>query len=81
METLPELVIRYAIFHPTLSTVETGVSKLGHREGAARPVENGPLPPEALAQISDIQSSFAGKQKIGGPFNLSPYFALSEHLG
>ena len=61
-ETLPELAIRYAISHATLSTVEIGIANLEQVQGAAAAVEKGPLPPEALGRIRDIQSSFAGKK-------------------
>lgn len=58
-ETLPELAVRYAISHPTLSTVEIGIATLEQVQHATAAVEKGPLPPEALARIRDIQSSFA----------------------
>jgi aryl-alcohol dehydrogenase-like predicted oxidoreductase len=57
-ETLPELAVRYAISHPTLSTVEIGIANLEQVQRAAAAVEKGPLPSEALARIRDIQSSF-----------------------
>ena len=57
-ETLPELAVRYAVSHPTLSTVEIGIANLEQVQHAAAAVEKGPLPPEALARIRDIQSSF-----------------------
>ena len=62
VETLPELAIRFAISHPNLSTVEIGIANLKQVRGAATAVEKGSLPPEALARIRDIQSSFAGKK-------------------
>ncbi len=57
-ETLPELAVRYAISHPTLSTVEIGIANLEQVQRAAAAVEKGPLPSEALARIRDIQGSF-----------------------
>lgn len=57
--SLPELSIRYTISHPTLSTVEVGIANLEQLTGAAAAVEKGPLPPDALARIRDIQSGFA----------------------
>ncbi|MEC7301106.1 MAG: aldo/keto reductase [Pseudomonadota bacterium] len=57
--TLPELAMRYAISHPTLSTVEIGIANLEQVQRAAEAVEKGPLPPEVLSRIRDIQSGFA----------------------
>ena len=57
--TLPELAMRYAISHPTLSTVEIGIANLEQLQRAAEAVEKGPLPPEVLSRIRDIQSGFA----------------------
>ena len=54
--TLPELAMRYAISHPTLSTVEIGIANLEQLQRAAEAVEKGPLPPEVLSRIRDIQS-------------------------
>ena len=58
-DTLPELAIRYAISHPTLSTIEIGIATIDQLQGAAAAVEKGPLPLEALALIREIQHSFA----------------------
>ncbi|MGB0551978.1 MAG: hypothetical protein ACPGQV_05295, partial [Alphaproteobacteria bacterium] len=60
-ETLPELAVRYAISHPTLSTVEIGIANIEQVQGAAAAVEKGPLPSEALTRIRDIQSRFVGQ--------------------
>ena len=57
--TLPELAMRYAISHPTLSTVEIGIANLEQVQRAAKAVEKGPLPHEVLSRIRDIQSGFA----------------------
>lgn len=56
--SLPELAVRYAISHPTLSTVEIGIANIEQLQQAATAVEKGPLAPEGLSRIRDIQSSF-----------------------
>jgi aryl-alcohol dehydrogenase-like predicted oxidoreductase len=58
-ESLPELAIRYVISNPALSTTEIGIATLEELQGAAGAVNKGPLEPEALARIRDIQSEFA----------------------
>ena len=60
-ETLPELAIRYAISHPTLSTTEIGIATIEQVQGAAAAAEKGRLSTEALSRIRDIQRGFAAE--------------------
>jgi len=59
--TLPELAVRYTVSNPRLSTVEVGIATIDELQKAAAAINKGPLPPEALAQIKDIQAGFAGE--------------------
>jgi len=59
--TLPELAVRYTVSNPQLSTVEVGIATIEELQKAAAAINKGPLPPEALAQIKDIQAGFAGE--------------------
>lgn len=59
--SLPELAIRYVISNPTLSTVEIGIATLDELQQAASAVNKGPLSPEALVRIKEIQTGFAGE--------------------
>jgi aryl-alcohol dehydrogenase-like predicted oxidoreductase len=59
--SLPEMAIRYAIANASLSTTEIGIATLGELQQAADAINKGPLPSEALAQISGICARFAGE--------------------
>ena len=56
---LPELAVRYAISNATLSTVEIGIATLDELEQAVAGINKGPLAPDALAKIKNIQTGFA----------------------
>jgi aryl-alcohol dehydrogenase-like predicted oxidoreductase len=62
-DSLVELSIRYALGHKAVSTVLVGYSTLEHLEYAARSVEKGPLAPEVLAHIAEIQQGFVGEPR------------------
>jgi aryl-alcohol dehydrogenase-like predicted oxidoreductase len=62
-DSLIELAIRYVLAQPAVSTVLVGYSTLDQLEYAARAVEKGRLPPEALARIGEIQQSFVGEAR------------------
>lgn len=56
---LPELAVRYVISNPVLCTTEIGIATLEELQKGADAVNKGPLSPEALAQIKEIQTGFA----------------------
>ncbi len=56
---LAELAVRYAISSPVLSTTEIGIATLSELQQAVAAVAKGPLPAQALALISQIQSGLA----------------------
>jgi L-galactose dehydrogenase/L-glyceraldehyde 3-phosphate reductase len=58
-DDLPELAIRYVISNPDLPTTEIGIATLEELQKAADAVNKGPLSDEALAQIKEIQATFA----------------------
>lgn len=55
---LPELAIRYVISNPALSTVEIGIATLDELQQAAAAINKGPLSPDALTAIKNIQTGF-----------------------
>ena len=52
--SLPEAAYRFIISHDAVSTTLVGASTLEHLEEAATAVIKGPLPPAALARISEL---------------------------
>ena len=62
-ESLIEAALRFAIANEAVSTVLVGYSTLDHLEYAARSIEKGPLPPEALQRLATLQSSFVGEPR------------------
>ena len=59
VQSLPELAVRYAISNSELPTTEIGIATLEEVQLAVAAVSKGPLPAAALAEIVDIQNSFA----------------------
>lgn len=57
--SLPELAIRYVMSNRSLVTTEIGIATIEELQSAAAAVNKGPLPAEALTQISAIQAGFA----------------------
>jgi aryl-alcohol dehydrogenase-like predicted oxidoreductase len=62
-DSLIELAIRYPLAQAAVSTVLVGYSTMDHLEYAVRAVEKGPLSPQVLARIAEIQQSFAGEPR------------------
>ena len=62
-ESLIEAALRFAIANEAVSTVLVGYSTLDHLEYAARSIEKGPLPPEALQRLAALQNSFVGEPR------------------
>ncbi len=60
---LTEMAIRFAVAHPTLTTTEIGLATIDQLEDAIRAVEKGPLPPQALARLAELQTTFAGEPR------------------
>ncbi len=61
-ESLPELAIRYVISNPMLSTMEIGIATLEELQKATSAINKGPLSNEALTEIKNIQTGFAGEK-------------------
>lgn len=55
--SLPALALRYSLSEPRLDTFVVGFSSLAHLQQALAGVEAGPLPPDVLNEVRDIQSS------------------------
>jgi aryl-alcohol dehydrogenase-like predicted oxidoreductase len=62
-DSLIEASLRYVIAHPVVSTVLVGYSTMDHLEYAARAIEKGPLPPDAMTRVAQIQRSLAGEPR------------------
>ena len=56
--SLIELAIRYVISNPALPTTEIGIATLDELQQATAAVNKGPLSPDALAQIKQVQAGF-----------------------
>jgi len=61
--SLAELAMRFAIANPALSTTLIGIANLEQFEAAASAVLKGPLSPEALARLKDLQRTFVGEAR------------------
>jgi aryl-alcohol dehydrogenase-like predicted oxidoreductase len=61
--SLTEMAMRFAIAHPALSTTEIGLATIAQLEDAIRAVEKGPLPPQAMARLAELQGAFAGEPR------------------
>lgn len=62
-DSLIDASLRYVIAHPAISTVLVGYSTMEHLEDAARAINKGPLSPDALARVAEIQRGFAGEPR------------------
>jgi aryl-alcohol dehydrogenase-like predicted oxidoreductase len=60
-DSLVAAAIRFAIAHPAVTTALVGYSSLEQLEYAAAAVEQGPLPPAALARLAELQRGFVGE--------------------
>jgi aryl-alcohol dehydrogenase-like predicted oxidoreductase len=61
--SLTELAMRFVIAHPALSTTEIGLATIAELEAAASAVNKGPLSPQALARLAELQAAFAGEPR------------------
>jgi aryl-alcohol dehydrogenase-like predicted oxidoreductase len=61
--SLTELAMRFVIAHPALSTTEIGLATVGELEEAARAINQGPLSPQALTRLRELQATFAGEPR------------------
>ena len=57
---MPEASVRFALSNEGVSTVLVGYSDLDHLEKSVRYAAKGPLPPEALARLPQVWSTFTG---------------------
>src|SRR5262249_35251415 len=62
-DSLIEASLRYVIAHRAVSTVLVGYSTMDHLEYAARAINKGPLRPDTLARVAEIQRGFAGEPR------------------
>ncbi len=58
--SLVEASLRFALSNPGVSSVLVGYSSMEHLEQAVQFAGNGPLPPEALAQLPEVWAGFTG---------------------
>jgi L-galactose dehydrogenase/L-glyceraldehyde 3-phosphate reductase len=61
--SLTEMAMRFAIAHPHLSTAEIGLANIGELDAAIAAIEKGPLSPEALARLRQLQAGFLGEAR------------------
>jgi L-galactose dehydrogenase/L-glyceraldehyde 3-phosphate reductase len=61
--SLTEMAMRFAIAHPHLSTAEIGLANIGELDAATAAIEKGPLSPEALARLRQLQAGFLGEAR------------------
>ena len=55
--------MRFVISHPGISTMLVGLATPDQLEQAITAVEKGPLPPEALARLTELQRGFIGEAR------------------
>ena len=58
--SLTEAATRFAISHPAMGTILVGMAQPSEFDGALAAVRKGPLSPQALARLAELQNSFAG---------------------
>jgi L-galactose dehydrogenase/L-glyceraldehyde 3-phosphate reductase len=61
--SLAEAAVRFAITHPAMGTILVGMATAEQFEDALAAVQKGPLPPAALARLTELQRSFAGEAR------------------
>jgi L-galactose dehydrogenase/L-glyceraldehyde 3-phosphate reductase len=61
--SLTEAATRFAVSHAAMGTILVGMATPQQFEDALAAVQKGPLPPPALARLSELQSSFAGETR------------------
>jgi aryl-alcohol dehydrogenase-like predicted oxidoreductase len=57
--SLVEAAMRYAISNDSMTTVLVGFSDLGHLDAAIAAFEKGPLAPDAMARVAQLQARIA----------------------
>jgi len=62
-KSLTEAATRFAISHPAMGTILVGMATPQQFEDALAAVQEGPLPPAALDQLTALQQAFAGEQR------------------
>lgn len=62
-DSLVEAALRYVISNPRLTTTLVGLSTVDQFEYAVASVNKGPLAPEALELIANVQAGFAGEPR------------------
>jgi aryl-alcohol dehydrogenase-like predicted oxidoreductase len=62
-ESLIEASLRFAIANDAVSTVLVGYSTIEQLDYAARSIEKGPLPREALARLAGMHNAFVGEPR------------------
>jgi aryl-alcohol dehydrogenase-like predicted oxidoreductase len=62
-ESLTEAATRFAISHPAMGTILVGMATPQQFELAFAAVQKGPLPPAALARLTQLQQGFAGETR------------------
>ena len=58
--SLTEAATRFAISHPAMGTILVGMAQTSEFDGALAAVRKGPLSPQSLARLAELQNSFAG---------------------
>ena len=61
--SLTEAATRFAISHPAMGTILVGMATPQQFEDALAAVEKGPLPPAALARLSELRQGFFGEKR------------------
>jgi len=62
-DSLIEASLRFAVANDAVSTVLVGYSTIEQLESAARAIEKGPLPREALTRLAALQRGFVGEPR------------------
>ena len=61
--SLTEAATRFAVAQPAIGTILVGMATPQQFEDALAAVRKGPLPPEALARLAELQQEFAGEAR------------------
>ncbi len=60
---LVEASLRFAVAHPEIGTVLVGTSSLAELDQAVAAVNKGPLSPDALRRLAELQAGFVGEAR------------------
>jgi aryl-alcohol dehydrogenase-like predicted oxidoreductase len=61
--SLTEAATRFALSHPAIGTILVGMATPQQFQAALASVRKGPLPPEALYRLTELQQQFAGEPR------------------